>query len=166
MIARETLEKLNVWDVLVRVSIEKDSIEDEEMLLVVKCGKNRFEPFGKSDFSLRCALSLPLDTLRLFRENYLLYGYIPGWEEDYSTDEDDLENKSYYSFRRATLVERCLFAHELREQYGVAEQSDTRVRAIDVPLEIVNLDNNWLCGGSKEFPNVPFAVDVKHEGMR
>lgn len=51
MIARETLEKLNVWDVLVRVSIEKDRIEDEEMLLVVKCGKNRFDPFEKSGFT-------------------------------------------------------------------------------------------------------------------
>lgn len=166
MIARETLEKLNVWDVLVRVSIEKDRIEDEELLLVVKCGKNRFDPFGKSGFTLRCALSLPLDTLRLFRENYLLYDYIPGWECDFSTDEDDLENRSYYSFRRATLVERCLFAHELREQYGVAKQTDTSVRAINIPSDIVNLDKDWLCGGSKEYPNVPFAVDVKHEGIR
>lgn len=166
MIARETLEKLNVWDILVRVSIEKDRIEDEEMLLVVKCGKNRFDPFGKSGFTLRCALSLPLDTLRLFRENYLLYDYISGWECDFSTDEDDLENRSYYSFRRATLVERCLFARELEEQYGVAEQSDIEVQPIDIPMEIVNVEKKWLCGGSKEYPNVPFAVDVKHEGIR
>lgn len=165
MIARETLEKLNVWDILVRVSVEKDSIEDEAMLLVVKCGKNRFKPFGEFQFNLRCALTLPLDTFRLFRENYLLYDYVPGWEEDYSADEDDLENKSYYSFRRATLVERCLFAHELREQYGVAEQTYTFGRAMNIPSDIVNLDKDWLFGGNKDFPNTPFVVDVKHKGL-